>query len=120
MLIEFKNQGLAANVLPLTDILKYTSGSGGLMAFANAPHPNATKVYANWLLSRAAQMRIAQTVGYNSRRTDVPAGEPLFTVDPSRIDEYLNSQSEEMLPYFEKVVHYARKVERLGAGVPAR
>jgi ABC-type Fe3+ transport system substrate-binding protein len=119
LLVEFKQHGLAQNVMPLTDIPKYSSGSGGLIAIRNPPHPNAAKVYANWVLGHVAQTRIAQTVRYNSRRTDVPIQEPLFKVDPSRINEYQNTQSEDFAPYLERALEYARKVEgRMAAGDP--
>jgi iron(III) transport system substrate-binding protein len=46
--------------------------SGGLAMFNNAPHPNAAKVYVNWLLSKDGQTRFVRTMGYVSNRLDVP------------------------------------------------
>jgi ABC-type Fe3+ transport system substrate-binding protein len=37
----------------------------------NAPHPNATKVYINWLLSKNAATMWRTATGYPSRRLDV-------------------------------------------------
>jgi len=37
-----------------------------------APHPNAAKVYLNWLLSRDAQTAVARAGNYASLRLDVP------------------------------------------------
>lgn len=37
-----------------------------------APHPNAAKVYINWLLSREAQTAFSRAMQYVSRRLDVP------------------------------------------------
>jgi len=48
------------------------SGSGHIIAFKNAPHPNATKVYLNWFLSRDGQLIWQKLTGRNSFRTDIP------------------------------------------------
>lgn len=54
------------------------SGSNGTLALMNqAPHPNAARVFINWLLSRAGQMafqKIMNTpdVVMESMRTDIP------------------------------------------------
>ena len=49
-----------------------SSGSGHIVAFKNAPHPNATKVYLNWFLSRDGQSVWQKLTGRNSFRTDIP------------------------------------------------
>ncbi len=46
--------------------------AGGLGMFNRAPHPNAAKVYINWLLSKEGQTDFAQANGYISARLDVP------------------------------------------------
>ena len=48
-----------------------SSGSGHIVAFKNAPHPNATKVYLNWFLSRDGQSTWQKLTGRNSFRTDI-------------------------------------------------
>jgi iron(III) transport system substrate-binding protein len=50
-----------------------SSHAGGLTLVKNAPHPNAAKVFVNWLLSREGQMT-SQITGkgrVNSRRIDI-------------------------------------------------
>ncbi|MDH3444207.1 MAG: extracellular solute-binding protein [Deltaproteobacteria bacterium] len=49
-----------------------TPGFGSLMYINRAPHPNAGKVFLNWLLSKEGQMAFTQAMGYASRRKDVP------------------------------------------------
>jgi iron(III) transport system substrate-binding protein len=49
-----------------------TPGFGGLGLLTKAPHPNAAKVYINWLLSRSGQTALQDIVGDNSLRLDVP------------------------------------------------
>jgi iron(III) transport system substrate-binding protein len=46
--------------------------SGGLSLVNRAPHPNAAKLYINWLLSKEAQTIFARATGYISNRVDVP------------------------------------------------
>jgi len=51
--------------------------NGAVGVFNKAPHPNAAKVYLNWLLSKEGQTGFAQAAGYVSARTDVPIGDAL-------------------------------------------
>ena len=72
--------GLKKRGLPLAMIDQHqlkeggytTSASGNLGVVANAPHPNAAKVYLNYLLSRDGQYAWSKATSYGSRRTDVP------------------------------------------------
>ncbi|HEY7558378.1 MAG TPA: extracellular solute-binding protein [Candidatus Binatia bacterium] len=45
--------------------------SGGVGVFNRAPHPNAAKLYINWLLSKEGQTSFARGAGYISSRLDV-------------------------------------------------
>jgi ABC-type Fe3+ transport system substrate-binding protein len=47
------------------------SGSGNVVLLKNAPHPNATKVFVNWLLSKQGQTAITKALGQPTRRFDV-------------------------------------------------
>ncbi|MBM2810661.1 MAG: Extracellular solute-binding protein [Chloroflexi bacterium] len=46
--------------------------NGALGLFNRAPHPNAAKVYINWLLGKDGQTGFAKASGYVSSRVDVP------------------------------------------------
>lgn len=48
-----------------------SSGSGNLAVLKSAPHPNATKVFVNWLLSQEGQEVFTRAMGQASRRFDV-------------------------------------------------
>jgi iron(III) transport system substrate-binding protein len=54
------------------------SGSGCcISAFANAPHPNAAKLFANWFLTKEGQTAIHTTIpnlARSSLRNDIPFG----------------------------------------------
>lgn len=89
-LVPFMNQGLGKNVVPLKDErAPQGMGLGGIQVLKNAPHPNATKVYVNWLLSQKAQQQLVDNVQMNSRRLDVKPGNEATKVDPQKKDEYL-------------------------------
>jgi iron(III) transport system substrate-binding protein len=64
--------------LPKTVGVLRAAGSGCcISAFANAPHPNAAKLFANWFLSKEGQTAIHTTVpnlARSSLRNDIPLG----------------------------------------------
>ena len=51
--------------------LYISGGYGHLTILKNPPHPNATKVFANWLLSRDGQEVFARGMGVGSRRLEI-------------------------------------------------
>ena len=65
-------QGLPIAVYrAMGEAARITSAGGTLNLMNRAPHPNAARVFINWLLSREGQI-LAQKVGSNSLRTDIP------------------------------------------------
>lgn len=48
-----------------------SSGSGALSVVKNATHPNATKVFVNWLLGKEGQEIYGKAMGQATRRLDV-------------------------------------------------
>jgi iron(III) transport system substrate-binding protein len=85
----------------------YLTAAFGSVALINrAPHPNAAKVYINWLLSREAQTAWAQASGYPSRRLDVPRDK----VNPLSIPKQGRVYQEN---YREKYVRMRGKVRAL-------
>ncbi len=61
-------------IVPLPDPkegLYATSGSGNLMVIKNPPHPNAAKVFANWLLGSDGQEVFGRSMTVGTRRLDV-------------------------------------------------
>jgi ABC-type Fe3+ transport system substrate-binding protein len=58
--------------LPVPKEGLYVSGGyGHLTIFKNPPHPNATKVFVNWLLSRDGQEMFGRGMGVGSRRLEI-------------------------------------------------
>jgi iron(III) transport system substrate-binding protein len=71
-LLPFIKTGLPVVPLPYPKEGLYTTGGNGhLMVIKNPPHPNAAKVFANWLLGRDGQELFGRTMAVGSRRVDV-------------------------------------------------
>ncbi len=69
---SFIDAGLPVKPLPVFKEGTYgTSGSGNLAIIKNRPHPNATKVFVNWLLSKEGQEVWTKSLSQPTRRLDV-------------------------------------------------
>jgi iron(III) transport system substrate-binding protein len=70
---QLEKRGLKFGVVPyFKDYGAYlTPGFGSAMFVNRAPHPNAGKVFLNWLLSKEGQTAFSKGMGYVSRRLDV-------------------------------------------------
>lgn len=70
--LPFIRAGLPVKPLPPVKEGTYgTGGSGNLSIIKNAPHPNAAKVYVNWLLGKEGQEVFTKAMGQATRRLDV-------------------------------------------------
>jgi len=77
VLKEFQDEGLGmtiARIAPADGL--FQGGSNSVSVPINAPHPNAAKLMANWFLSADGQTQWAELGRENSRRIDVPMGNP--------------------------------------------
>jgi iron(III) transport system substrate-binding protein len=71
-LAQFLKAGQPINMVPETKEGSYTSsGSGALSVIRNSAHPNATKIFVNWLLSKEGQEIYGKAMGQATRRLDV-------------------------------------------------
>ena len=88
-----------------------STGSGHITTFKNAPHPNATKVYINWFLSREGQLIWQKLTGRNSFRTDIPKDMILFKEEqvPKEGGKYLLSS----LPQYEDIKPLRKLVDEV-------
>ncbi|MGB7946932.1 MAG: extracellular solute-binding protein [Candidatus Binatia bacterium] len=70
--LPFIKAGLPVTPLPVPKEGLYVSGGyGHLTILKNPPHPNATKVFVNWLLGRDGQEIFSKAMGVGTRRLDV-------------------------------------------------
>lgn len=70
--LPFIKAGLPVKPAPTPKEGAYgTGGSGNLTIIKNPPHPNAAKLYVNWLLSKEGQDVWIKAMGQGTRRLDV-------------------------------------------------
>lgn len=87
-------------------------GGSGLFVFKNRPHPNATRVFINWLLSKDVQYRMAKALDQASRRLDLPpTAQPDETV--IRGAKYLQPQREDSAPALNAALALAAEDRKL-------
>jgi iron(III) transport system substrate-binding protein len=83
--------------------------NGELALFNRSPHPNAAKVYVNWLLSKEGQTTFAHAMGYISNRVDVPTDHIAAWRHPQRgsvkpyLEEYISLKREKLTPLLTEV-----------------
>jgi iron(III) transport system substrate-binding protein len=104
-LLPFIKAGLPVAPMPAPKEGVYaTGGYGHLTVIKNPPHPNATKVFINWLLSKDGQEIFGRAMGVASRRLDVDTKwlrefGVIGAKDGLTLDQYfkLENQSEEKI-----------------------
>jgi len=97
---DFKKQGLGAAIKPFgTGPGVAFTGTGGMVlaAIERPAHPNATKLFVNWFLTKDIQELFSETDRLNSMRKDVPPHtDGGLVVLPGQ--KYLNTSLERLLP----------------------
>ncbi len=68
---EYKRLGAPVELVKLKEPPFLSSGSGNVYVFDKAPHPNALKLFVNWLLSKEGATIWSQATGNPSMRLDV-------------------------------------------------
>ncbi len=69
-----KNQGLPISPIPLDQMKEGAAlgpGNGSIAVFDPMPHPNAAKVFINWLLSKEGQTTWQRRTEFGSLRIDI-------------------------------------------------
>ena len=68
---EFKRLQAPVRLTNLPEPRPISGGPGNLNVFRNNPHPKATQLYINWLLSKEGLTIWSKAVGYSATRVDV-------------------------------------------------
>jgi iron(III) transport system substrate-binding protein len=84
-LLPFKQQGLTdkLRLLRLPEV-QFKQVSTGFWYINQAPHPNASKLFVNWTLTKEGQQAYVKHVLTNSRRKDVDPGDPDTILVPGK------------------------------------
>ncbi len=111
--IELKERGVPIEFLH-ADALKegtyVTAAWGSLGAINKAPHPNAAKVYMDWLLSKEGQEGISKASGYPSRRLDASTAGLLDAVIPKPGVEYQENAKEKYVVLRDEIITYLKTI----------
>jgi ABC-type Fe3+ transport system substrate-binding protein len=105
----FRDQGLGQSITAFDAPLAHPgrgAGYGTVAMMDHAPHPNAAKVYVNWLLSKSGQTDWTTTTE-NSRRLDVPRPSP--ETFPQSGVTYIDDQAEDNLASRKEAASLAQK-----------
>jgi iron(III) transport system substrate-binding protein len=109
LLKQFQRQGVGKNLkllrFPELDTVNYGTT---LWLVNRAPHPSAARLFANWLLTKDAQVHWAREVETNSRRLGVEPGNPEFALP--RGAKFFQVDAEENLPHVVKTQEIAKAV----------
>jgi iron(III) transport system substrate-binding protein len=80
LLKRYKDAGLDFDIRPLGNTPDYAaysnSGGSNLILMKDAPHPQAMKVFVNWMLSKDVAARLAKAQNQDSNRADIPSQLP--------------------------------------------
>jgi iron(III) transport system substrate-binding protein len=90
-----------------------TDGGNTLSVMNRRPHPNAARVFVNWILQKDVQERLAKVMDEDSRRTDIPAvSQPGEGRLPGA--KYLTPPREEEAKPLQDAVDYIKELRRGG------
>jgi iron(III) transport system substrate-binding protein len=114
--LELRQKGLPIELLGADAVQEssYLTASWGSVAVVNRPpHPNAAKVYLNWLLSRDGQTEVSKANGHPSRRQDVSTDHLLHqSALPKPSVQYQDSYKEPYVRMRDEVVDFLKTLSR--------
>lgn len=98
---DARKKGLPVDLIDAADDESYMSGGFGHVAVVNkAPHPQAVKVFLNWMLSKEGQLKWQEKSDNNSLRTDIPKN---MLSDPTAIPKAQGRYMNTSLPQYQDV-----------------
>lgn len=82
----FMGEGSPIAIIDAKDSRTFSPSSGIVSLVNRAPHPNAARLFINWILTKEAQTLLSKTEGLPSRRLDVPTDHilPVLMLQPDR------------------------------------
>lgn len=108
---EYVARGLPVKHMPGTSLAEkpyVTAGNGALAVVKDPPHPNALKVYLDYLLSEEGQAAWVKAAGFASLRTDVPHDNVLDILVPKEGTTYIEQQNEDSVKNTKEVVAFVK------------
>jgi ABC-type Fe3+ transport system substrate-binding protein len=100
-LVDYASRGASiAEYQKIGGPATWSQGFGGLQMPSKGPHPAATKIFVNWILTRDVQTSLMRATRLNGRRNDVPPGAPDRTLRAGQV--YIGVQTEAFQPAMQK------------------
>lgn len=110
VITEFKNAGSPLESLLPSEGTYITPGAGTFLLMDKAPHPQATKVFVNWLLTRESLEIMSRTQMVQSSRVDIPTDFlPAEEIRDPRV-KYYSQHTEEALIEKDRYSEIAKEV----------
>lgn len=114
LLEPYKKAGLDLDVRAFgngPEVNEMSTGGSTLFVYKDRPHPNATKVFINWLLSKDIQAGLGEAMQMDARRQDVPS-----TAGPDRTPikgaKYLATQREEYVNDVRQAIKFIAEIRK--------
>jgi ABC-type Fe3+ transport system substrate-binding protein len=108
--LDFERKGIEIPAGRVSGLDIWSVGVGSIQVPDPRPHPNATIVFVNWLLTKDIQQQIMKAVELNSRRKDVAPNDPDRLIDWSRYKDYVSGQTEEFFPAMAEFKKLTREI----------
>ncbi|HLY67155.1 MAG TPA: extracellular solute-binding protein, partial [Chloroflexota bacterium] len=108
---EYVTKGLAVKHMPgeaLAEQPYVTAGNGSLAVIKDPPHPNALKLYLDYLLSKDGQVAWVKAAGFASLRNDVPHDQVLDILVPKPGVDYIEQQNEDYVKTRTEIVSFVK------------
>jgi iron(III) transport system substrate-binding protein len=87
-----------------------TAGNGSLVIVRNAPHPNALRIYVDYLLSPEGQLEWSKAARFASLRRDVPRDHVLDILVPKENMTYRDISMRRYVELREEIVQFIKSV----------
>jgi len=110
---EFLKNGLPVGLFTADDVKEgsyINAAVAGLGLINRAPHPNAARVYLNWLLSKETQTRWSKISGFWSRRLDVPSDHLDPATVPRKGKAYRTNYQQDWVEKSSEVAKFVRSL----------
>jgi iron(III) transport system substrate-binding protein len=110
---DYIDRGLSVRLLDgaaLREGTYLTAGGGSVTVLKHAPHPNALKVYLDYLLSQEGQLEWVRSSGFASLRRDVPTDSVAALLVPKEGVQYRELHRENYVKLRAEVQDFVKSV----------
>ncbi|MFM2129578.1 MAG: hypothetical protein RL477_1124 [Pseudomonadota bacterium] len=95
-IVAYRKRGIDIDMGKIEGLDIWSVGVNGIQVINPRPHPNASIVFVNWLLTQKTQARIMPQVVVNSRRKDVPVVDKHRELDWKNYRNSVSGQTEDL------------------------